>query len=180
MLTALLLLLVQGALGAFDTLYYHEYRLRLPAQPFARQELRLHALRDFAYALLFGTIGWLTWNGLLAYLFLLVLLLEIVLTLSDFLEEDRVRKLPPGERVMHAIMGILYGLFLAYLLPSVFQWRLEPTGFGRAHYGLLSILLSVMAVGVFLSGVRDLVSAQKKREWPTLLHWFPAPQENKE
>lgn len=57
MLTALWLLFAQGVLGAFDTLYYHEYKLRLPAQPHARHELQLHACRDFAYAVLFGTIG---------------------------------------------------------------------------------------------------------------------------
>ena len=36
MLTALLLLCTQGLLGAFDTLYYHEYKLRLPQQAHAR------------------------------------------------------------------------------------------------------------------------------------------------
>ena len=50
MLTALYILLVQGALGTFDTLYYHEYKLRLPSEPHAANELRIHALRDFAYA----------------------------------------------------------------------------------------------------------------------------------
>lgn len=29
--TALWLLAIQGAIGAFDTLYYHEWRARLPA-----------------------------------------------------------------------------------------------------------------------------------------------------
>lgn len=165
---ALLLLLAQGALGAFDTLYYHEYRLRLPAQPHARRELQLHAFRDFAYALLFGTIGWLTWNGLLAWLFLSLLALEIAITLADFLEEDRIRKLPPGERVMHAVMGIVYGLFLAYLLPHVWDWMRQPTGFGRIHYGLLSWLLTLMAGGVLVSGIRDYVSAWRRAEWPAL------------
>src|SRR5690242_4089267 len=98
MLTALVLLAVQGALGAFDTLYYHEYRLRLPSQPHAGRELQLHAFRDFAYALLFGTVGWIAWNGLFAWLFLFLLAAEIIITLQDFLEEDRTRKLPPGER----------------------------------------------------------------------------------
>ena len=168
MVTALCLLLAQGALGAFDTLYYHEYKLRLPAQPHARHELQLHAFRDFVYALLFGTIGWVTWNGLLAYVFLSLLVTEILITLADFLEEDRIRKLPPGERVMHALMGILYGLFLAYLLPNVVSWTRQPTGFGPANYGLLSPLLTLMAGGVLASGIRDLVSAQRRREWPTL------------
>lgn len=159
MLTALWLLVAQGTLGAFDTLYYHEYKLRLPAQPHARHELKLHALRDFVYAALFGTIGWLTWNGLLAWICLLLLGIEIVITLADFLEEDRTRKLPSGERVMHAIMGIVYGLFLAYLLPTIFRWMHESTGFGHAYYGLLSWLLTLMAGGVLLSGIRDYRSA---------------------
>jgi len=30
--TALWLLAIQGAIGAFDTLYYHEWRARLPAR----------------------------------------------------------------------------------------------------------------------------------------------------
>ena len=49
MTTAIWLLFVQALLGAFDTLYYHEYRLRLPHGHAAKTELRLHAARDFAY-----------------------------------------------------------------------------------------------------------------------------------
>lgn len=169
MLTALILLAVQGAMGAFDTLYYHEYKLRLPAQPHAGKELRLHALRDFIYALLFATIGWVTWNGLFAWLLLGLLVAEIFLTLSDFLEEDRTRKLPPGERVMHALMGIVYGLFLAYLFPNILQWMRAPSGFGRVEYGVLSWALSAMAFGVLVSGMRDFMSATRKQELPTPL-----------
>jgi len=171
MLIALWLLVAQGALGTFDTLYYHEYKLHLPSQPHARHELQLHAFHDFAYALLFFTIGWFTWNGLFAWLFLLLLLTEIIITLADFLEEDRTRKLPPGERVMHALMGIVYGLFLAYLLPNVYHWMQQPTGFAHVYYGnyaYLSWLLTVMAGGVLASGLRDYISAQKRAEWPTL------------
>ncbi len=91
-----------------------------------------------------------------------------MITLADFLEEDRIRKLPPGERVMHAVMGILYGLFLAYLLPNVFRWIHQPAGFGRAHYGLLSWLLTAMAGGVLVSGIRDYLSARRRAEWPAL------------
>ena len=168
MLTALWLLMAQGTLGAFDTLYYHEYKLRLPAQAHARKELMLHAGRDFVYALLFCTIGWVTWNGLFAWVFLLLLLMEIVITLADFLEEDRTRKLPPGERVMHALMGILYGLFLAYLLPNTWRWTHDPTGFVRVEHGALAWMLTLMSAGVFLSGIRDLVSAVRGTESPKL------------
>ena len=146
-------------MGAFDTLYYHEYKLKLPSRPHARRELRLHAARDFAYALLFGTIGLVTWNGLFAWLLLALLLTEILITLADFLEEDRIRKLPPGERVMHALMGIVYGLFLAYLLPNVLQWSHQPGGFHAVRYGFLSVALPVMAFGVLCSGIRDYISS---------------------
>ena len=47
MMPTLYVLLVLGAFGAFDTFYYHEWRLRLPHTPSAAPELRLHALRDF-------------------------------------------------------------------------------------------------------------------------------------
>jgi hypothetical protein len=54
MTTALYLLAALGVLGAFDTLYYHEWRARLPALgKSAGDELRLHAWRDFVYAALF-------------------------------------------------------------------------------------------------------------------------------
>lgn len=167
-MTALYLLLAQGALGGFDTLYYHEYRLRLPSLPHAAHELRLHAFRDFVYFLLFGTIGWTEWNGLLALVFLGLLVTEIVITLMDFVEEDRIRKLPAGERIMHALMGILYGLFLACLLPTVWRWLQAETGFHRIGYGWISPILTIMACGVLLSGIRDLVSSQRKAEWPDI------------
>ena len=60
---ALGLLLAQGALGAFDTLWYHEWMQRLPARATARRELRLHAARDFAYAVVFGSLAWVVWRG---------------------------------------------------------------------------------------------------------------------
>ena len=57
MIVALWLLAIQGVIGAFDTLYYHEWRARLPARgQAAASELKLHAARDFFYAVLFGTL----------------------------------------------------------------------------------------------------------------------------
>ncbi len=51
-MTALWLLGVQGVIGAFDTIYYHEWKARLPALgKHAAKELRLHAVRDFLAAL---------------------------------------------------------------------------------------------------------------------------------
>src|SRR5262249_26096589 len=67
MKAALYFLVFLGALGAFDTLYYHEWRLRLPDSPAAATELRLHSVRDFAYTIVFATLAWTTWNGLFVW-----------------------------------------------------------------------------------------------------------------
>jgi hypothetical protein len=159
--TALEVLIVLGMLGAFDTLYYHEWKLHLPETPSARSELRLHASRDFAYAIVFGSLAWTTWNGALLWPLVLILMFEIWVTLTDFLEEDRTRRLPAGERVMHAVMGIVYGVFLALLYPNAVLWfHLEP-GFGSASYGPISWILSVFSVGVTSSGIRDLIASKK-------------------
>ena len=153
--------MVQALLGAFDTLYYHEYKLRLAHDGATSTELRLHATRDFAYALVIGSLGFATWLGAWAYVLFAILAAEIVITLWDFIEEDKIRKLPPGERAMHAIMGIVYGAFLAYLLPELLRWRAEPTGFGAAYHGFPAWVLALVATGVFLSGIRDLVASFK-------------------
>jgi hypothetical protein len=84
-----------------------------------------------------------------------------VVTLTDFIEEDRTRKLPAGERVMHAVMGITYGIFLAMFFPHAVEWRRMATGFGPADYGGVSWILTLFAVGVFTSGVRDLLASRK-------------------
>ncbi len=159
MTVAIWLLFTQALLGAFDTLYYHEYRLRLPHSHGTTVELRLHAARDFAYAIIIGTLGFLTWHGALAWLLLALLAMEIVITLWDFIEEDRIRKLPAGERAMHAVMGIVYGAFLAYLLPEVLQWSRLSTGWGTSYHGFPAWVLTALAIGVLLSGIRDVAAS---------------------
>ena len=159
---AIWLLFVPALLGAFDTLYYHEFRLRLPHGHGTTTELRLHASRDFAYAVIIGTLGFVTWNGVFAWLLFGLLAAEIVITLWDFIEEDRIRKLPAGERAMHAVMGIVYGAFLAYLIPEMLHWSRLPTGWGVSYHGFPAWVLSGLAIGVFLSGVRDAVASARK------------------
>jgi hypothetical protein len=159
MRTAIWLLLLQASLGAFDTLYYHEYRLKLAHGVHTRVELRLHASRDFAYAIIIGSLGFVTWDGALVWVLLALLLGEIVITLWDFIEEDRIRRLPPGERAMHAVMGIVYGAFLAFLIPQMLAWSVLPTGFGTSYHGFPAWLLLTLASGVFVSGIRDLIAS---------------------
>jgi drug/metabolite transporter superfamily protein YnfA len=174
--TVLWLLALQGAIGAFDTLYFHEWRARLPARwPQTAPELRLHALRDFLYAVLFGSLPWLAWEGAWSFVVAAVLLAEITLTLADFVTEAAVRKpfgdVYAGERVTHALMGIVYGAMLASLIPTLWDWGsastlLRPvTADGPAA---LRWLLTLMAGGVFVSGIRDMYAASglPKGAWP--------------
>lgn len=159
MKTAIWLLLLQASLGAFDTLYYHEYRLKLAHGIHTCVELRLHAARDFAYAIIIGSLGFVTWRGALAWTLLLLLLAEIGITLWDFIEEDKIRRLPAGERAMHAVMGIVYGAFLAFLIPEMLVWSRLPSGFGPSYHGFPAWMLLVLAAGVLASGIRDLIAS---------------------
>lgn len=161
MRAAIWLLLLQASLGAFDTLYYHEYRLKLAHNVHSRVELRLHASRDFAYAIIIGSLGFVVWHGAFAWILLGLLLAEICITLWDFIEEDKIRRLPAGERAMHAVMGIVYGAFLAFLIPQMIAWSGLSTGFGPSYHGFPAWMLLVLAAGVFASGVRDLVASTR-------------------
>jgi len=90
------------------------------------------------------------------------LLTEIAITLSGFVVEDRIRKrlggVYAGERALHGIMAIVYGAMLAQLIPVLVYWESASTGLApwipEVPAGLCWNLLA-MALGVFLSGVRD-------------------------
>jgi len=90
-----------------------------------------------------------------------LLLAEIGITLWDFIEEDKIRRLPAGERAMHAIMGIVYGAFLAFLIPQMITWAALATGFGPSYHGFPAWMLLFLAAGVFVSGVRDLIASAR-------------------
>jgi hypothetical protein len=178
MTAVLWLFAIQGVLGAFDTLYYHEARARLPALgPQARPELGLHGARSLIYAVLFCSLPWIAWQGLWTVVLGALILAEIGLTLADFVVEDSVRKplggVYPGERVMHAVMGLLYGAMLAHLVPVAAGWLAAPTALSPARVEAPAALrwaLTAMGLGVLLSGVRDLAAAlglpHSRWPWP--------------
>jgi hypothetical protein len=175
-IVALWLLAIQGVIGAFDTAYYHEWRARLPARGAqCASELKLHAARDFFYAVLFGTLPWLAWRGRWVWVLVGVLIAEILLTLTDFIVETTARKplgdVYAGERVTHAVMGILYGAMIASLIPVMIGWSRLPDGLVWAPPdapGVLRWGLASMAIGVFASGMRDLYAALElpRGGWP--------------
>jgi hypothetical protein len=175
-IVALWLLGIQGVIGAFDTIYYHEWRARLPARgKQAAAELKLHAARDFFYAVLFATLPCIAWQGTWVVALAGVFVAEIALTLTDFIVEIAVRKplgdVYAGERVTHAVMGILYGAMVANLIPVLVRWWARPAALAVEWAEIPDLLrwgLSVMAAGVFLSGLRDLYAAHElpNGSWP--------------
>lgn len=149
------LLVMQGAMGAFDTLYHHEWRAALPRRTGAILELRIHAIRAVLYAMLFAGLAWFVWGGAWLVILAALVLIEIWLTLWDFLVEDRSRQLPRSERVLHTLLAINGGAAFALLAAHAPHWWVLPSRLHLVDHGWLSWVLSAFALGVFVSGVRD-------------------------
>jgi len=115
---ALAILEIQGVLGAYDNFRNHAFHEGLPHKSQQRFELLLHAAREAFYLVLFPTMAWMEWRGWLAYLLGAIILGEIGITCWDFVEEDRTRKLSANERILHTVLALNYGAFLALSRPS--------------------------------------------------------------
>jgi len=153
------LMILQALMGAFDTLYHHEFKVALPRCPNARLELSIHAIRAILYSIVFMGLAWYEWGGLWVWLLISIVLIEVGLTLWDFVIEDTTRLLPASERVTHTLLAINGGaafVLLAIILP---EWFSRSTEFYAIDYGWKSWFLSVGAIGVGLSGIRDGLAA---------------------
>src|SRR5713101_3571839 len=155
------LILVQIAMGAFDTIYHHELTERLAWRPTQRRELALHAVRNLFYAVLFLVFGWFEPRGAWAALVIAVLVIEVVVTLMDFVEEDLSRKLPGSERINHTLLALNYGAILVLLLPILIEWAGQPPAIKSAFHGFWSVLATVSAVGAGLGGARDFAASRR-------------------
>ena len=156
----LMLMAVQGAMGAFDTLYHHEVTERLTWRRDAAHELAIHGARNLLYATLFFALAWAEWRGLWAMLLAAIMAAELVLTLIDFLVEDRTRDLPASERVTHTLLAINYGAVLAAFAPELLRWARLPLAIVPGGHGPLSWIATAFGVGVLLWGARDLRRAR--------------------
>ena len=157
------LIALQVAMGAFDTLYHHELTERLPWRREQARELRLHGVRNLIYAVLFAGFGLLRPQGLFAAAILVLLATELLITLWDFVEEDRTRALPATERVTHTLLALNYGAILTLLVPLLLAWAAAPTALPRAEHGLWGAFMVLSALGVALFGLRDLAASARLR-----------------
>lgn len=153
--------IAQMMMGAFDTIYHHEGTERLAWRASQRIELNLHGVRNLAYAIMFTALGWFEPRGLWAVALLALLAGELLITLWDFVEEDRTRQLPASERVTHTLLTLNYGVILAMLVPWLAELVKQATELAPAYHGWMSWFCAIAALGVIVSGLRDLAAARR-------------------
>ena len=161
------LLTTQIVLGGLDNLWHHELKERLPGRREARVELALHSGRELCYALMFAGLAWWEWRGAWTAAVVALLAAEVSMTLADFIVEDRTRRLPKVERVLHTVLAMNFGALLAVLAPTLLAWARLPTSIARVDYGLASWLLTAAAAGVLLWSVRNALAALRHFAAPT-------------
>jgi uncharacterized protein (TIGR01777 family) len=159
--TLWIVVFLQIAMGGFDTLYHHELTERLAWRPAQAGELKLHGVRNLAYAVMFAALGWTQPHGAWAGVLIVLMVAELIITLWDFVEEDRSRRLSATERVLHALLTLNYGVVLALLVPVLTHWARLPTAVEPVYYGLWNWLCGIAAIGVIGSGLRDLTAARR-------------------
>eukprot|EP01125_Pyxidicula_operculata_P011901 TRINITY_DN3896_c0_g1_i3.p1 TRINITY_DN3896_c0_g1~~TRINITY_DN3896_c0_g1_i3.p1 ORF type:complete len:514 (+),score=96.16 TRINITY_DN3896_c0_g1_i3:1327-2868(+) len=159
----LLLSFFQSVMGVYDNIYHHELTLRLPWQVSARKELLIHSMRSLLYTVVFLALAGVTPQGIYAYGLAGIIVVESLLTLWDFVTEDKTRKLPATERITHTLLTLNFGAILALWMPIILgSWATTPTsGIVLNYYGLPSIFFAGVSAGVFLWSFRDFFASRR-------------------
>lgn len=157
-LVLVVLLVAQGLMGGVDTLLNHEVIARLPHRAESRGEVGLHVLREANYALIFGGLAWLAWEGWAAAIIALLFVAEIAITAVDELVENRTRVLPQNERVLHVFLTLNLGAIIAVAVPLLWEWSGRPGGWQPRGFAGLSWALTVLALAAALWALRDLAA----------------------
>lgn len=156
-----IILALQMAMGALDTLYHHEFTERLAWRDSQAGELKLHALRNIAYAVAFTVLAAFQPGGWFAIGLMILLVAEVGVTLRDFAEEDLTRKLPVTERLLHTLMTANYGVVLALLIPVLIGWSKDASELTPIWYGYWSLFLLAGALAVTVFAARDFHAARR-------------------
>jgi phosphatidylglycerophosphate synthase len=113
------------------------------------------------YAVVFFGLAWYSWQGLWAWVFFMLIVVEILLTAWDFVVEDQTRKLSPIERITHLILSMNGGAYVGFLVPLFLIWSTLLGKLSPVNYGLSSLLLTALGTGVLAWSIRDLRSGIK-------------------
>jgi uncharacterized protein len=155
------LLVLQGVLGAIDTIVNHELLEALPQRRAARSEVGLHAVREAIYAALFLGFAWFAWLGAFAVVIAALLIAEVAVTVSDELVENRIRVLPQNERALHIFLTLNFGAIIALFVPALLDWGANPTQLAPAHHGWMSWALSLLGIASAAWSIRDLLAFRR-------------------
>jgi len=158
--TAFYLLLVIGAIGFFDVVFFHWYRCRLAERPECHTEVFWHTARHLVYALQFLWVANLRFHGAALFGLAALYAADVVVAWSDVWEETASRKpqggLPRGEYFTHVVLSVLVGCYLMSVATAVWPDRLLPTAVVVAPPSVPPLLRGLMtamglsALAVFL------------------------------
>jgi uncharacterized protein (TIGR01777 family) len=157
---------VQALVGGLDNLWHHEITERLPARRTAADELALHAARESIYSFVFIALAWFEWQGYWVMLIAFALALEIIITLADFVIEDRTRRLPAFERILHTLLALNFGAVLAALMPVLAGWWGMPSGVIVVSHGIVSWIFTFFSAGVLVWSARNAFAVLRLRQPP--------------
>ena len=159
--TLAVLIVVHLILGGFDTLYHHEFKERLAWRPSQRKEVKLHGIRNLFYAVIYFCFGILNPSGIFAVIFIAILLIEVGITLVDFVEEDKSRKLPVTERILHTVLALSFGAILVLLVPRLWSNKALESALNFQWLGAWSFLCCIAAVAAVFFAARDFHAAKR-------------------
>lgn len=155
-------LLLHGVLGGTDVVLNHELLARLPAQPNAGPEERMHAAREFIFAAIFLSLAWGQWQGALVWWIVALFVAELLVSARDVVIEGDTRVLPVPERLLHLLLFINLGVMMVLVGRQLLAWHALPTQLLAVDYGWPSLVLSGMAVLAAGWGVRDTLNVLQR------------------
>ena len=155
-------LALHGLIGGLDVIVNHELLARLPAQPWAGPEERMHSAREWIFFAIFASLAWFEWHGAAAWWIALLFLAEVLVSARDVVIEGDTRVLPKPERVLHLFLFMNLGALVVLVGQASLGWHALPTAVARTDYGWVSWVLSAMAVLTLGWAVRDGISALKR------------------
>jgi hypothetical protein len=160
------ILFIIGVLGATDIALYHSASHGIRSHPDSRAELIVHSLRGPTYAILFFAVPNLALYGIFFWALIALLAIDVAISLVDFALERESRRffggLPSGEYVLHVMIAMVFGAFVASIFFGAGSWAFEPTAIAWQPAEvpmLLRFILAVMAVVVLYSGMQDAIAA---------------------
>jgi hypothetical protein len=172
MIASVLLLLI-GLFGAFDVLYFHHLRARVPYAPEKRREAWTHLAKAPIYTALFLLVPNLELSGVALAILGGLVVLDVGIAAWDVAVESDARRtdggLPPGEYALHLFITLLVGALFLELAreswprldaPGAIAWRSDVSS-------LVRLALAVLAVGCLAVATLELAA---------LLGWLKTAQ----